>query len=103
MFPKIPLPMLDELKNAFADNNFTDERIKDAVDYVRDTYEGWDKLPNIANFIQYDKKIKIYSWKESIEIGQQYLIAVDLGFNNPKWVLKEDQKKYKLKLWKKIK
>lgn len=99
IFPKFPQGMLEELKNAFADNNFTDERMKHAVDFVRDTYTGWNRLPNIADFIQYDKKIKTYTYKESLEYGQKYLVAVDTGIGQPRWIKKEDQEIYKIKLW----
>jgi hypothetical protein len=125
MFPKFPQPMLEELKNAFADNGFTDERMKDAVNHVRDTYEGWDKLPNIANFIQYDKKIKIYDENDILKMypdnyiqstfqgksivmvkgsnpAKLYYEKIDLsdrGIDTPRWVKKEDFAKNKLKLW----
>jgi len=100
MFPKFPQPMLDELKNAFADNGFTDERMKDAVNHVRDTYEGWDKLPNIANFVQYDKKIKILTYNELLTVyNMKDYVAIDAGFSKPRWVLKDEQEKYKLKTW----
>jgi hypothetical protein len=98
-FPKMPIETFNLLKDRFKENGFTDERLQDSVNNVIDTYEGWDKIPNIANFIQWDKKVKTYIWSESIEIGQQYLVAIDVGEDKPKWVMKEDQKKYKLKLW----
>lgn len=91
------------LKDRFKDNKFTDERLKDAINQVIDTYEGWDKIPNIANFIQYDKKIKIFTYKESIEYGQKSLIAVDLQINEPRWIRIEEQIKYKIPLWNRTK
>ena len=100
-FPKMPDATFNLLKDRFKENNFTDERLRDSINNVIDTYQGWDKIPNIANFIQYDKKIKIYTYKESIEYGQKYLAAVDLDFNGPRWITKEDQEKYKIKLWNK--
>lgn len=100
MFPKFPKPMLDELKEAFIDNNFTDERVKHAVNHVRDSYEGWDKLPNIANFVQYDKKVKIYTHGEVTQNNLWGSVeAVDVGTDKPKWALKEDVEKYGLKKW----
>jgi len=41
-------------------NNFTNKRAADAVNYVIDNYTGYDKIPAIADFIKYDKKIKYY-------------------------------------------
>lgn len=99
IFPKFPLGMLEELKNAFAENGFDDDRMRDAINHVRDTYEGWDKLPNIANFISFDKRVKVFNYKQSIEIGHQYLDMIDTGINKPLWAYKEDVLKYKLKLW----
>jgi hypothetical protein len=107
MFPKFPQPMLEELKNAFADNGFSDERMKDAVNHVRDTYEGWDKLPNIANFIQFDKKIKVLTYDELVILVNEKTakmcdyIPINTGLSKPRWVLKELQEKYKLELWSK--
>ena len=99
-FPKMDKVKLKLLRQRFTENGFNDQRVIDAVNNVIDTYEGWDKMPNIANFIQYDKKVKVYNWAESVEVGQDNLIMVDLGFNRPKWVAKEDQEKYLIKLWK---
>jgi hypothetical protein len=102
-FPKMPDATFALLKDRFKDNKFTDERLKDAINQVIDTYEGWDKIPNIANFIQYDKKIKIFTYKESIEYGQKSLIAVDLQINEPRWIRIEEQIKYKIPLWNRTK
>lgn len=100
-FPKMPDPTINLLKERFKANGFSDDRLKDAVANVIDNYEGWDKSPNIANFINFDKKVKIYNYKESLEYGQKYLVAVDLGFNEPRWITKEDQHNFKIKLWSK--
>jgi hypothetical protein len=54
-FPKFNKSQLEILRERFKELSFTDQRIMDAVNHVIDTYEGWDKLPNIANFVQYDK------------------------------------------------
>jgi len=99
--------MIEELKNAFADNGFTDERMKDAVNHVRDTYEGWDKLPNIANFILFDKKVKVYEYRELTKLVHERLVdmhdyvAINTGLSKPRFVLKEYQEKYNLQLWRK--
>lgn len=87
------------LKDRFAENKFSDKRMIAAVNNVIDNYEGWDKIPNIANFISYDKKIKYFTWNEANEIGHKYLVCVDLGFPKPRWVRTEDFETYKLKKW----
>lgn len=68
IFPKFPKSMLESLKEAFADNDFNDERMIASVKNVRDTYEGWDKLPNIANFIQFDKEIKFHTYNDMLNL-----------------------------------
>lgn len=99
----------DLLKERFKENGFTNERLRDAINHVIDTYEGWDKLPNIANFIQYDKKVKIYTYKELLDkyredyyagatydpISREYdTIEVN---GQKKYARKEDIEKYHLK------
>ncbi|MDH7604728.1 MAG: hypothetical protein QHH13_07510 [Melioribacter sp.] len=63
-FPKLEPQMLELLKERFKANNFCDQRIIDAVNYVIDNYTGYDKLPSIADFIRYDKKVKTYTYSE---------------------------------------
>ena len=114
-FPKMPRTTLDTLKDRFIANNFNDARLIAAVDYVIDNYEGWDKLPNIANFIRYDKKIKTYSQRELMEIHKDCYFAgatydpiekeyakIKLpGIDEPRFVKKEDQIKYGFELFNK--
>jgi len=98
-FPKFPKEMILVLKDRFAANNFTDQRMIDSVNNVIDTYVGWDKLPNIANFIQFDKKIKIFTYNEACVFGMSSLKSIDIGLDKPRWALEEDVVKYKIKLW----
>ena len=63
-FPKLEPQMLELLKERFKANNFCDQRIIDSVNYVIDNYSGFDKLPSIADFIRYDKKVKTYTISE---------------------------------------
>lgn len=72
-FPAWSVDQAEMLADRFADNGFTDDRMMAAVNHVIDSYDGYGKLPNIANFIQFDKRCKIYSHGE---IG---------GFNQPDW------------------
>ena len=77
IFPKFPETMLIELKESFADNNFNDERMIAAVKHVRDTYQGWDKLPNIANFVSFDYRVKIYTYSELCDLVGKHLMKWD--------------------------
>ena len=101
-FPKMPMPTFNLLKDRFVENKFTDERLRDSVNYVIDNYQGFDKTPNIADFIIYDKKVKFFNFEETQKIGQENLAMVDLGFSTPRWVYREDAERYKLKLWVKV-
>jgi hypothetical protein len=62
-FPGWSNEQTDILKDRFAENNFTDERMLDSVNHVIDTFV-YGSIPNIAHFIQFDKKVQIYSWNE---------------------------------------
>lgn len=62
-FPGWSNEQTDILKDRFAENSFTDERMLDSVNHVIDTFV-YGSIPNIAHFIQFDKKVKIYSWNE---------------------------------------
>lgn len=52
-------------------NNFTEERIRDAVAYVLDNFRY--KQPTIADVISFDKRVKVYSYTQIlnmlVEIG----------------------------------
>lgn len=107
-FPKMEPQMIKLLKERFKANGFNDERMLDAVNYVIDNYRGYDKLPSIADFISYDKKIKTYTGKELMEkykdsyyygasydpIANEYEL-IDVN-GEPKYVKKEEAV-----LWKK--
>lgn len=70
-FPKMTKGTSELILNRMIANGFTSKRATDAVYSVIDTYEGWDKLPNVANFIRFDKKVKLYTYKEADYAVQQ--------------------------------
>ena len=59
-FPKFRPEQVEVLRDRWKANGFTDERIMDAVNDVIDNYDGWS-LPNLANFIQYDRSYLTYN------------------------------------------
>jgi len=63
-FPKWTPEQSEVLAELFAEDKFSDERMLAAVKYVIRTYSGFDKVPNIANFVQYDKRIKLYRHRQ---------------------------------------
>lgn len=102
-FPKFA-GTISILKERLKANGFTDERLKAAVDHVIDTYTGFGKEPNIADFIQYDKKVKVYTYNEIIAMegsGDKFarFTKVNIGLEKPRWALTEEVEFYKLKKW----
>lgn len=61
-FPGLHPGFFDSLTDAFIRNNFTDARVKDAINHVIDTCPY--PLPTVAQFISFDKKIKLYRHPE---------------------------------------
>lgn len=114
-FPKIEPQMISLLRKRFKANGFNDQRMNDAIDHVIDHYTGFDKLPAIADFISYDRKIKHYSYEDlmskykdsyypgatSDPINDDYIRIKVQGHSKPRFVLKDDQVKYNLELFKK--
>lgn len=99
VFPKISDAQLNILRGRIKDKEFTDKRFEDAVNNVIDNYEGWDKTPNLANFLSYDKKVRLFTWNEAIEFGMQDLDAINIGIDRPRWAKKEDVKRFSLAKW----
>ena len=70
-FPALPLDFYDVFIDMVRESNFTDERLRDAVKHVICTCPY--PTPTIANFISFDKKIKLNTYdemlKKSSELG----------------------------------
>ncbi len=117
-FPKLFADKTKEEQRAWAvlfserlkENGFTDERLKDAVNYVIDNYSAWNREPQISDFISFDKKIKCWTYpdlmekyKEAYYVGAKvdpiaaYFERADMGLDYPLYVTKSDFKKYNLK------
>jgi hypothetical protein len=60
-FPGWSREQTEILMDRFAENGFTDQRMMDAANHVIDTYEGYGRVPNIANFIQFDKQYRLFT------------------------------------------
>ena len=63
-FPKWTPEQSEVLAGMFAEDKFSDARMMAAVKHVIRNYAGFDKVPNIANFMQYDKRIKLYRHRQ---------------------------------------
>ncbi len=75
---------LKKLRQRFREHGFSDKRVMASVNHVIDNYQGWNKDPNIADFIQYDKKVKLYTHDEAIEFGMKDLQSIDFGLSMPR-------------------
>ena len=87
------------------DEGFTKQRAIDSVYHVVKNYQGWDKNPNIANFIQFDKRIKAYTYQELCtahdkgELVTSDYDPIDLGHDKPRFAKRDDVVKFNLKKW----
>ena len=66
IFPDLDEYFLKELKEAFINNGFTDERIEQSVNHVINTCHY--KKPYIALFIDFDIRFKVYSFEQFREM-----------------------------------
>jgi hypothetical protein len=95
---------LEVLRERLKANNFTDQRLIDAVDNLFDKFK-FGHTPNIAEIIDFDRTIELTSYKQILDM----LKADEKAFTNytvvdidgqPRYILKEYQVKYNLKLFK---
>jgi hypothetical protein len=105
-FPSLPLPFFDVFADRIKDNQFTDERLKASINHVIDNcvYPS----PTIAQFLSYDKRVKLYSYNDMLKMTEtnakafeQYK-SVRIGeATKPLFALIADIDNYNLQLWNK--
>lgn len=61
-FPAIESQFISVLSERLVQNNFTDQRVKDAISHIIDNFKY--QRPSIADIVCFDKKIKLYSYSE---------------------------------------
>lgn len=80
-------------------NGFTDKRLTDAVNHVIDNCVY--PTPSIAEFVSFDKKVKLYSYEEMLKLGYGTepfrKIRLSEEQEKPLWVFGSDFEKYGLK------
>ena len=54
------------LSERIAENGFSDERLKDAVNYVIDNFQY--KELNVSDIIKFDKKVKLYTYSDVCDL-----------------------------------
>jgi hypothetical protein len=103
-FPALPNEFYDILCERIKDKNFTDKRLIDSINNVIDTCIY--PTPTIANFLIFDKTVKMYTYEQIIKLNNEYngimkkYKATKIpGANKPLWVHIGDIKKYDFKLW----
>lgn len=102
-FPALPLGFYDVFMDMIRETGFTNTRLRDAVKYVICNCQY--PQPTIAQFISFDKRIKLYTYSQYCKLcdegdGKNYL-PVKVGNNtNPVWAHINDINEYKLKSWK---
>jgi hypothetical protein len=102
-FPSLPIGFFDVFTDRLADNGFSDDRLKDAVRHVIDTCIY--PTPTIAQFISFDKKIKIYKYPEIVQMVddgdsnafRRYKRIIMKGLPEAVWIHINDIAKYNIK------
>lgn len=74
-FPKMQKEFFDMLAERAIANRFTNERLKDAVNFTIDNFQY--KELNISDIITYDKKVKLYTYDEVIRMVQKDGLSFD--------------------------
>lgn len=106
-FPILPKEFFDVLEERIFENGFSNERLIDAVNNAIDNCIF--PTPTIAQFIGYDKKIKLYTYNQVLEMNQELsgkafnfykAVKVQEGQKTPVYVHVNDVEKYNLEGWK---
>tara|TARA_R110000850_G_scaffold145012_2_gene267082 strand:- start:5 stop:460 length:456 start_codon:yes stop_codon:yes gene_type:complete len=91
-FEKTDAMFTDLLTESLKRNGFTDERFTDAVNYVID-HCRYPK-PSIADFVSYDKSVKVYTWQDmvnnSFDFSKFVKIRISAEQSKPLYIRQED-------------
>ena len=102
-FPNLPSGFYDILSDRIKENGFSDERLIDAINHVIDNCIY--PTPTIANFIGYDKRIRLCSYEEMLskETGSwdNYKPVKLPDREKLVWVHTDDIKRSKLQIFEK--
>jgi hypothetical protein len=69
-FPSLPRGFYDILDDRIKANGFTNQRLKDCVASVIDNCQY--PTPTIANFISYDKTVKLHKYEDIMNMAGKY-------------------------------
>ena len=99
-FSTLPIGFYDVLFDRVKDSNFNDQRQIDSVNHVVDNCIY--PQPTVAQFLQYDLRIKLYSYKDMVKLVNtdpkafEKHAAVLLPDGKSLWASLEDIETYKL-------
>lgn len=103
-FPALPGNFFDMFYDRIKENNYTDKRLSEAVNYVIDNCVY--PTPTIAQFISFDKRIKLYTYNDVLKINDQTQCAFKTyrpiktrSSKIPLYAHVNDISEYKLKEW----
>jgi hypothetical protein len=102
-FPSLLAGFYDVFSDRIKENRFSDSRLNDAVNHVIDNCIY--PTPTIAQFISFDKRIKVYKYPEIVQMVEdgdpnafsRYKRIVMKGLPEAVWVHVNDIAKYNLK------
>jgi len=99
-FPGLPIGFYDVFSDRITENGFCDDRLNDAVNYVIDNCVY--PTPTIAQFISFDRKIKILNYNEYLKlcddgIGNNYKPINFKDRETPVWIHVNDIKQFNIK------
>jgi hypothetical protein len=90
-FPQMEQGAIEILTERLLANGFTEQRLKDAIADVIDNFKY--KIPNIADIIQFDKRVKLYTYNEAyMEIEKGAAVWEDFR------IIERNETKYRIKL-----
>jgi len=101
-FPSLPEDFYRVFSERIVDNNFNDTRLTDAINHVIDNCPY--PTPTIANFISYDKKVKLNTYEDMLkktndlgaEVWNFYKKIEIPGRIKPVWVAIDEAKQFNL-------
>jgi hypothetical protein len=107
-FPTLPKGFYDILADRIKENGFCDDRLNDSINHVIDNCIY--PQPTIAQFISYDKKVKLYNHNDIVKMltdnpdsFKSYRPVKVNKLNRPMYTHINDIEMYGLELWDKIK
>lgn len=103
-FPALPKEFFEIFGDRIKDNEFNDSRLNDAVNYVIDNCVY--PTPTIAQFISFDRNVKLYSYDDMIKKTNENKKAFEIyksvkvkNLPKPMWASINDIQKYNLELY----